>query len=1291
MSVHEGVSCDACGKSNFRSKRFKCLICYDYDLCATCYEQGEISSHHTREHPMQCILTHQDFDLYYHGERYTYDSPQSLTCPFCGDMGLSFPCLNESSSSNNIQNIDLFQHLQIKHSDNQQSYEVICPICASMINGESNLVTTDLISHIANDHQDQQVNTVSSPGGEINTYTRQTLPPRDYDFGINSGIRGGFRRGLLRTTIRRGASERGSGPISQHFVIDRSSGLPTVVSGNDPISNLLTQLSTVRRLAAANNNNNVTNTNSSLTSSPNTINLQTFARQQYERERLRAAGRSHHYHQLNHSQQSIPTSVESDFLDSFLSSVLLTDPSISPTNNPQTWARIVTQQQSTPEQQTSSKTKTPTTTTTTTTTTTKTNTESDRSLLRRMCDESTSSSLAQPNSTILHFIVSIKQTKTIMKMNNICFRIKTVLSIVIVLVTIINCGYSASVSKKYDDLFTINVTMNNYETKQEDEYAYVQHKLPDEELFIVGYSPLINMNSAHHMLSYACSEPGSDKPFWTGYGPCSGQQMIIHGWARNAPSFTLPEDVGIPVGRNTPYKYIVINIHYLLILKNDNSGNQLILTRKPRKYHAGVLLSGTGAIYLRPKTHTIRTPFSCEYNGPPISIFAARVHAHQWARVNSLYRVRNGEISQVVKGDPQWPQSFYPLPSTIEIQNKDYIVGQCVYDNNDDRIITAGSTHHDEMCNVYVMYSYDPKHDLSPPQMCWDNGISRMASLIPPDSEIPPLKPADISGTQNGHHAHAEHAMNSYTANDDQSYEDYLDEFENIRHRDKGIDNFDINKILSHLGLPDYEYVDAQNYDYLLPNHLTYGKGQTVKLHNAKLMRSNLYKSVENWPDIKSLPAQLGQVGGIALNNANDELIVFHRGSRKWEFKYFNGFNFRNEDYGPIEEDVLIHIDTRTGQTKFRWGSKKFYMPHGLTIDHEGNFWLTDIAMHQVFMFKPNDLNHSALIVGEMFKPGSGPNQLCRPADIAVMKNGDFFVADGYCNSRIIKFNRKGEYIMEWGSPMSGKLDSDGFPLPNEWNIVHSIALNEDAQLLCGADRENFRIQCFNSNTGEFQRQIRVEITEKIGAIYAIEFAPNTNGTILFAVTGGAQTSNKKVYMIDAQKGEILTSFDSNPHLNAPHDITVSINAREIYVGELASSPNNALRKFELSKQKDLPTQAFIKRINLNDKNFRISLIIMAAFAIPVLASVIIGCIIRIRNKRKIHRLNTFPTDVKNRDTSNSSFLCCWTNRRKGFKKVPQDSDGENEPSDTYIADDPCNSSGDGTITTTKKTTSNKI
>lgn len=98
--------------------------------------------------------------------------------------------------------------------------------------------------------------------------------------------------------------------------------------------------------------------------------------------------------------------------------------------------------------------------------------------------------------------------------------------------------------------------------------------------------------------------------------------------------------------------------------------------------------------------------------------------------------------------------------------------------------------------------------------------------------------------------------------------------------------------------------------------------------------------------------------------------------------------------------------------------------------------------------------------------------------------------------------------------------------------------------------------------------------------------------------------------------------------------MTVSTNGREVYVGQLSSEPGHALHKFELSKQKgfeemfdlnifildlfflELPTQTFIKKIYDNDKNFRISLIIMAAFAIPVLLAVIVGCCIRIRNIR---------------------------------------------------------------------------
>ena len=53
-----GVSCDACGKGGFTGKRYKCLTCYDFDLCQDCYESGETGQgRHATDHPMQVILS----------------------------------------------------------------------------------------------------------------------------------------------------------------------------------------------------------------------------------------------------------------------------------------------------------------------------------------------------------------------------------------------------------------------------------------------------------------------------------------------------------------------------------------------------------------------------------------------------------------------------------------------------------------------------------------------------------------------------------------------------------------------------------------------------------------------------------------------------------------------------------------------------------------------------------------------------------------------------------------------------------------------------------------------------------------------------------------------------------------------------------------------------------------------------------------------------------------------------------------------------------------------------------
>lgn len=74
-------------------------------------------------------------------------------------------------------------------------------------------------------------------------------------------------------------------------------------------------------------------------------------------------------------------------------------------------------------------------------------------------------------------------------------------------------------------------------------------------------------------------------------------------------------------------------------------------------------------------------------------------------------------------------------------------------------------------------------------------------------------------------------------------------------------------------------------------------------------------------------------------------------------------------------------------------------------------------------------------------------------------------IFQGYCNSRIIKFNYGGEKINEWGrSSFSGI--SNLIAPPGSFAIPHALTLVKDKNLICAADRENGRIQCFSAENG---------------------------------------------------------------------------------------------------------------------------------------------------------------------------------------------------------------------------------
>lgn len=155
-------------------------------------------------------------------------------------------------------------------------------------------------------------------------------------------------------------------------------------------------------------------------------------------------------------------------------------------------------------------------------------------------------------------------------------------------------------------------------------------------------------------------------------------------------------------------------------------------------------------------------------------------------------------------------------------------------------------------------------------------------------------------------------------------------------------------------------------------------------------------------------------------------------------------------------------------------------MPHGISVDAEGNVWVTDVALHQVFRFIQGSWKVPDLVLGEAFVPGYDLNHFCMPTDVAIASSGTVYISDGYCNSRIVVYSASG--IVE-----DVIAASDGLRVP------HSLILIENDNLLCVADRENERILCYkvdayDTNFGHLAFKIE---HPRLGLVYAIDHIGN--------------------------------------------------------------------------------------------------------------------------------------------------------------------------------------------------------
>jgi DNA-binding beta-propeller fold protein YncE len=283
--------------------------------------------------------------------------------------------------------------------------------------------------------------------------------------------------------------------------------------------------------------------------------------------------------------------------------------------------------------------------------------------------------------------------------------------------------------------------------------------------------------------------------------------------------------------------------------------------------------------------------------------------------------------------------------------------------------------------------------------------------------------------------------------------------------------------------------------------------------HEGGLMKYRVNIRFGEEPDTMPAGWKFGRVSAVATN-PQGEVYVFQR--------------------GPNADPIIVF--DRKGNYLRSWGKGMFGNAHGLRVDRNGDIFVTDNGFHQVMKFSPT--GKLLLTLGIKGTAGTDDKTFNRPTDIAFAPapSTDFYVSDGYGNSRVVKFNRDGKYLLDWGRRGKGL---------GEFNIVHSVAVDSQG-LVYACDRENNRIQIFDAN-GKFLRQ-----WTHLGATQNIFITPRDEGWVITHRNNieniTYDTLAGRIMRIDIQTGKILGAMESPGHW-----LDVSA-AGEIFIGSLTGN-----------------------------------------------------------------------------------------------------------------------------------------
>jgi DNA-binding beta-propeller fold protein YncE len=321
--------------------------------------------------------------------------------------------------------------------------------------------------------------------------------------------------------------------------------------------------------------------------------------------------------------------------------------------------------------------------------------------------------------------------------------------------------------------------------------------------------------------------------------------------------------------------------------------------------------------------------------------------------------------------------------------------------------------------------------------------------------------------------------------------------------------------------------------------------------------------SFDSNADPLKFPANIhmGEAAGVATNSKGDIFVYTRTGhptitiGTARPFAHGGSRLFQFDKNGKFVREI--------GQDSYA-----FLVAQQVRIDPQDNIWVVDQMASMVIKFVPN--GQVQLLLGRKSEaerlptlaaaPGAGPaaggrggrggalpgagqqsDVFQRPTDVAWDAAGNIYVADGYGNSRVAKFDKNGKFLKSWGSRGMEN---------GQFNIVHGIAIDAQNNVYV-ADSGNKRIQVFDTD-GNFKTQIT-----NIGAPAAICITPGPRQYLYSSNSNPPEDidADGEIYKLDLS-GKILAKFGKAGKLPKEFGTVNAISCRadnELYIGEIGN------------------------------------------------------------------------------------------------------------------------------------------